>query len=100
MTTGKLFSLSLPPRTKGVNVPLRTEPETQEACQGINHSPGVTILVSDARGRKAPFTCRVSKTQPPMSSAGPRCGCWGVRQRLVRPSPSLPRGWDSPHLRC
>lgn len=70
----------------------------QKACERNNCFLNVTILVSDTRTRKAPFICWVSKTQPPVSSAVPRCGCWSVRQWLVSPSPSLPCCWNSPHL--
>lgn len=61
----------------------------QKAHERINCFLNVTILVSDTWMRKAPFICWVSKTQPPVSSAVPRCGCWGVRlasQPLPQPS--------------
>lgn len=80
-------------RTRWVNEPLRSEPKTQEARECINRSLNVTISVSYARGRKGPLTCR-----SPVSSTGPRCGCWGVRQWLDSSSPSVPGYWDSPAL--
>lgn len=54
-----------------------------------NRSLQVTILVSDARGRKAPLTCRVNETQAPVPSTVPRCAYWGetvARQPFPQPS--------------
>lgn len=66
-----------------------SDSETQEAGESLDRFLHVTISVSDARGRKAPLTCRVNETQAPVSSTAPRCAHWVetvARQPLPQPS--------------